>query len=68
MYKHSRVDFIETNLRPALVDSYDQQVEFIAESHEKFNKYRNRLAVAREEKEKKRLEILGNMCMLHVCL
>ena len=59
MYKHGRADFIETDLRPALIESYEQQAEFIAESRDKFDRYRLRLGVVREEKEKRRLEILG---------
>ena len=59
MYKHNRTDFIETNLKSALVDSYDHQMESLQSMQEEFDRHRKRLNVVREEKEKARLEFQG---------
>ena len=59
MYKHNRLDFIETNLKSTLVEHYEQHTASIEEIHAQFEKYRARLEKVREEKERKRIEILG---------
>ncbi|XP_061166857.1 putative elongator complex protein 1 [Saccostrea echinata] len=56
MYKHSRTDFIETNLKPAMLESYEGQMESLESMRADFEKYRKRLKVIREEKERSRLE------------
>jgi len=61
MYKYGRTDFIETNLIGALTDNYSQLMESLESSQADFDKYKCRLAVVREEKEKARLEFLGNI-------
>lgn len=66
MYKYNRTDFIETNLMGALTENYSQQMELLDSSKLEFTKYKKRLVVVREEKEKARLEFLesggtGNM-------
>ena len=59
MYKHSRTDFIETNLKPAMMENYEGQMESLEALRIDFDKYRKRLKVVREEKERSRLEFLG---------
>ena len=59
MYKHSRTDFIETNLKPAMMENYEGQMESLEALLIDFDKYRKRLKVVREEKERSRLEFLG---------
>lgn len=56
MYKHSRMDFIETNLKPAMVENYESLMESLETMRADFDKYRKRLKVVREEKERERLE------------
>ena len=59
MYKHSRTDFIETNLKPAMMENYEGQMESLEALRIDFDKYRKRLKVVKEEKERSRLEFLG---------
>lgn len=59
MYKHERTDFIESDLTAALVDSYNNHLANIDTLRSDFERYRTRLAVVRQEKERVRLEILG---------
>ena len=63
MYKHKRTDFIETNLKDALVESYKEQLTWLEETEMQFTKYHVRLLKVREEKEKARLELLGNFAV-----
>ncbi|KAK3098402.1 hypothetical protein FSP39_019180 [Pinctada imbricata] len=56
MYKYQRTDFIETNLKSALVDSYDQHMETLQSMEEEFTKHKRRLTVVRVEAEKAKLE------------
>ncbi|KAK3728978.1 hypothetical protein QZH41_008724, partial [Actinostola sp. cb2023] len=58
IYKHSRVDIIETHLKTALHDGYTMYCEAIEQYSETFTKYKTRLQVVRETKERERLEIL----------
>nr|XP_022331417.1 putative elongator complex protein 1 [Crassostrea virginica]XP_022331418.1 putative elongator complex protein 1 [Crassostrea virginica] len=60
MYKHSRTDFIETNLKPAMMENYEGQMESLEALRIDFDKYRKRLKVVKEEKERSRLEFLEN--------
>jgi len=57
MYKYRRTDFIETNLKPALVEACSHQVALIDSSLTQFMRYRDRLKVVREEKRKLKLEM-----------
>lgn len=58
MYKYNRTDFIESNLKDAIVAAFDSQMESLKSFHADFNRHKNRLFVVREEKQKARLEIL----------
>lgn len=58
MYKHKRTDFIESNLKSALLESCDHQVETLSSLHTQFDKHLDRLEVVRKQKEKERLEFL----------
>ncbi|KAK3610232.1 hypothetical protein CHS0354_022286 [Potamilus streckersoni] len=58
MYYHKRMDFIESDLKSALIDSYNQQVEILSSMKADFEKYTVRLAVVRQEKAKARQEFL----------
>lgn len=58
MYKHNRTDFIETNLKSALIETYEHQIDTMKNLHNDFEKYTNRLDVVRKQKEKERLEFL----------
>lgn len=60
MYRHRRTDFIESNLKSAVMENYELQLGVIEEHRDTFLRHKNRLVVVREEKERKRLEILGN--------
>ncbi len=66
MNKHNRTDFIETNLKGAILDSFENHTTWISETESKFIQYRERLAVVREEKEKKQLELLGLLKWLNI--
>ncbi|KAJ8304476.1 hypothetical protein KUTeg_018059 [Tegillarca granosa] len=58
MYKHNRTDFIETDLKSALVDNYETMLESLVSMQAEFEKYRSRLKVVRVEKEKARIEFM----------
>ena len=58
MYKHGRTDFIETNLKPSLLESFQNQTSLIEKLKKDFDHHRARLAIVREQKEKARLELL----------
>ncbi|XP_071171469.1 elongator complex protein 1-like [Mytilus edulis] len=65
MYKHSRTDFIESNLKTALVETCEHQMDTLNNLHNDFDKYTNRLDAVRKQKEKERLEFLesgGDLC------
>lgn len=66
MYKHSRMDFIETNLKPAMVENYESLMESLETMRADFDKYRKRLKVVREEKERERLEFQGKTLFQHL--
>jgi len=57
MYKFRRTDFIETNLKPSLVEACTHQMALIDSSLTQFTRHRDRLRVVREEKHKQRLEM-----------
>ena len=59
MYKYSRTDFIETNLKGALAEAYSNHMTWISETSSQYERHRKRLEVVREEKERKRIELLG---------
>ncbi len=67
MNKHSRTDFIETNLKGAILDSFENHTTWITETETKFVQFRERLIVVREEKEKKQMELLGLSELLKIC-
>lgn len=56
MYKHDRTDIVETHLRGALDEAYNQNLSSIQEQEELFNKYTKRLQVVRELKEQQSVE------------
>ena len=60
MYKNKRTDFIETDLKSQLMESFDQHMVTMETMRQDFEKYKTRLGVVRQEKEKARLELLGN--------
>lgn len=57
MYKYRRTDFIETNLKPMLVESCSHQMALIDSSLTQFTRHRDRLKVVREQKRKQTLEM-----------
>ncbi|KAL4228237.1 hypothetical protein ACF0H5_013670 [Mactra antiquata] len=58
MHKYNRMDFIETDLKSSLLESYDGHITNLEQMKEKFDKYKSRLSVVRMEKEKARLEMI----------
>lgn len=60
MYKNKRTDFIETDLKSQLMESFDQHMVTMETMRQDFERYKTRLGVVRQEKEKARLELLGN--------
>ena len=59
MYKYKRTDFIETDLKSQLMESLEHHMVTMETMRKDFEKYRSRLGVVRQEKEKARLELLG---------
>ena len=59
MYKYKRTDFIETDLKSQLMESFDHHMVTMETMRQEFEKYKTRLGVVRQEKEKTRIELLG---------
>ena len=59
MYKYKRTDFIETDLKSQLMESFDHHMVTMDTMRQEFEKYKTRLGVVRQEKEKARIELLG---------
>ena len=66
MYKYNRTDFIDTNLKEALTEAYSNHMTWIKETEVQYDRHRKRLEVVREEKERKRIELLGNYLHLDI--
>ena len=64
MYKYKRTDFIETDLKSQLMESLEHHMVTMEIMRKDFEKYRSRLSVVRQEKEKARLELLGKYCQI----
>ena len=64
MYKYKRTDFIESDLKSQLTESYDHHMVTLETMRQDFEKYKTRLDVVRQEKEKARLELLGKIYFL----
>ncbi|KAG5845628.1 hypothetical protein ANANG_G00141300 [Anguilla anguilla] len=58
IYLYNRQDIIETNLKPALLEAYNNQSVFLEAQRTLFVRHKTRLGVVRELKEKARLELL----------
>ncbi|XP_077863175.1 elongator complex protein 1-like [Saccoglossus kowalevskii] len=54
MYRHNRMDIIETNLKPALLLNFNTYVSQLDGMMSQFETHKNRLAVVRETKEKRK--------------
>jgi len=67
MYKYRRTDFVETDLKPALVEACSHQMALIDGSLSQFTRHRDRLKVVREQKRKQKLELelIGRLCRLY---
>uniref|UniRef100_A0A669ER50 Elongator complex protein 1 n=1 Tax=Oreochromis niloticus TaxID=8128 RepID=A0A669ER50_ORENI len=59
IYMHNRQDITETNLKPAILEAVNTQTSFLEAQIGTFTRHKTRLAVVREQKEKARLEMLG---------
>ena len=66
MYKHDRLDFSETNLKPSLLEAYSDVNDSLNEHSALFERYRKRLEVVRQEKAKRQQEILGGYTVLYM--
>ncbi|CAB4001430.1 Elongator complex 1 [Paramuricea clavata] len=60
IYKHDREDIIETHFQPALCEACEQTLASFESKKEDFEQYRTRLGVVREEKEKRKLQLIDN--------
>ncbi|XP_069045545.1 elongator complex protein 1 isoform X1 [Lepisosteus oculatus] len=58
VYLYNRLDMMETNLKPALLEAHNNQMAFLESQRSLFIRHQTRLAVVRELKEKARLELL----------
>ncbi|XP_067016133.1 elongator complex protein 1-like [Acropora muricata] len=56
MYRHERMDIIETHLKGALDEAYHRHISAIEEQKELFEKYTKRLQVVRETKRLQNIE------------
>ncbi|XP_072037766.1 putative elongator complex protein 1 [Amphiura filiformis] len=58
MHKYNRTDFVETNLKPALTESFSMHIASLENYTTVFERHKSRLAVVRQLKEQARLEML----------
>ncbi|XP_019642874.1 PREDICTED: putative elongator complex protein 1, partial [Branchiostoma belcheri] len=58
--KYSRIDIIDTNFKPALLEASQRQLAFLQDNKALFTRHKDRLAVVRKEKAKACTEILGD--------
>uniref|UniRef100_A0A4W4HKP5 Elongator complex protein 1 n=1 Tax=Electrophorus electricus TaxID=8005 RepID=A0A4W4HKP5_ELEEL len=58
IYLYSRQDIIETHLKPALLEAHSMQVAFLESQMALFTRYKSRLAVVLEQKEKTKLLLI----------
>eukprot|EP00057_Strongylocentrotus_purpuratus_P001045 XP_001190999.2 PREDICTED: elongator complex protein 1 [Strongylocentrotus purpuratus] len=58
MYKHKRTDFIETALKPALIENYENKTDSLANFRTTFERHKSRLSVVRETKARQLQEIM----------
>jgi len=56
MYKYQRTDFIETDLKPAIIEACSHQGALIDSSLTQFTRHRDRLTVVRQQKHRQRLD------------
>ncbi|XP_070543580.1 elongator complex protein 1-like [Ptychodera flava] len=54
MYRHNRLDLVETNLKPAILQGYNTYTSQLESLTPQFERYKHRLSVVRETKEKRR--------------
>uniref|UniRef100_A0A8C5MDG3 Elongator complex protein 1 n=1 Tax=Leptobrachium leishanense TaxID=445787 RepID=A0A8C5MDG3_9ANUR len=58
IHKYKRLDMLETNLKPALIDAHRNQMVFLDSQQSTFTRHKHRLSVVRDLKEKARLGLL----------
>lgn len=61
MHQHRRTDFIETNLKTALLECHEQHLETLGEYRDNFERHKSRLSLVREQNERQKLEIMGEL-------
>ncbi|XP_041368137.1 putative elongator complex protein 1 [Gigantopelta aegis] len=66
MYKHTRTDFIETNLKSGLLESHSHTMEGLQSMRTDFDKHRHRLRTVREHKRKASLDLLDGESAMNV--
>jgi len=59
MHKYKRLDFIDTDLKPALLESVEGLRGNLETTRDTFTRQCDRLAVVRVEKETRRMEMIG---------
>lgn len=59
MFKYNRLDFVESNLKPAVREAERNLMASLETTSSTFKKYCSRLGMVREQKEQRRLEMLG---------
>ena len=65
MYSHGRTDIIETHLKGAISEASQETVAMLENQQSEMERYVDRLAIVREEKERRRQELWGrgdNLC------
>ena len=59
MHTCSRLDFIETDLRPSMLESFVSHMEWVERMHTHLNRYVDRLDVVRKKQDNARLELIN---------
>ncbi|XP_069486709.1 elongator complex protein 1 isoform X2 [Ambystoma mexicanum] len=58
IYKYNRLDILETNLRPSILQAQRNHLDFLESQKTTFNRHKKRLSVVRELKERQRQGLL----------
>ena len=61
MYSHGRTDIIETHLKAAIGEASQETMATLESQQSDMERYVDRLAVVRQEKERRRQELWGKL-------
>ena len=67
MHASNRVDFIETDLRPALMEALSSHMEWVVKTEADLKQHTVRLEIVRKQQRNARLELTAGTIILQLC-